>query len=422
MTTSLLPEIPPDEVVGWVRAHLGDLVDGEVAASREFDGSQQAANAALAALDVTGYARQRNEVWPPDRRGASRLSPWIRHGLLTLPRTWAAVADAPAADRRKFRSELLWQEYARHLYAQVGTALRHPLRHEPDRAARAWEGNPWPREMACVDLSIGELERDGWMVNQARMWMASQWTIRAQGDWWEGEQHFFRHLLDGSRAANGLGWQWVVGAQTGRSYGFSRSQVTKRAPGVCDGCALASDCPIEEWPETVGAPRVEPPATLGGERTPGWGAGPGDVLVRRDPGVVWVTAESLGDEDPALRAHPDLPVVFVFDEPLLSRLRLSGKRLVFLAQALADIGRRRPLEVHRGRPVEVLADRDPAVTFTPVPGWRANSRALHPAVIHPWPWLRRPDGGSVASFSAWNRRHERRDGGAVEPPAQPELF
>jgi len=36
---------------------------------------------------------------------------------------------------------------------------------------------------------------------------------------------------------------------------------------------------------------------------------------------VWLTAESLGDADPALAAHADLPAVFVFDEPLLARLR-----------------------------------------------------------------------------------------------------
>jgi len=300
------------------------------------------------------------------------------------------------------------------------------LRHAPRHATDPWPDEPWPADMACVDMSIGELEGDGWMVNQARMWMASQYTVRGHGDWRDGEQHFFRHLLDGSRAANGLGWQWTVGAQTGRAYGFSRNQVVKRAPGLCDRCDLANDCPIESWPSfpDVAAPEAgpAPPPTLRAERTPGWTAGPDDVLARRSPGVVWLTAESLGEADPALRAHPDLPVVFVFDEPLLATLQLSGKRLVFLAQALAGIAARRDLEVHRGRPVEVLAARDPAVTFTPVPGWRARSRALQPAVVHPWPWLRRPDGGSVASFSAWNRRHERRGAGAVEPPGQPELF
>ncbi len=416
-----LPTVDGD-VVAWVQEHLGHLVDDQVRASPAFRGGQSAADTALSALDLRGYASRRNEVSPPSRRGASRLSPWIRHGLVTLPRVWAAAAEAPARDRRTFRSELLWQEYARHLYAQVGRGLRRPLRFAPGRATGAWSGEPWPRDMACVDLAVGELEDDGWMVNQTRMWMASQWTIRGHGDWWDGEQHFFRHLLDGSRAANGLGWQWTTGAQTGRAYGFSRNQVEKRAPGVCDGCARSQDCPVQDWPQLADQARVDPPATLRGERTPGWAAGPSDALHRRDPDVVWLTAESLGADDPALRAHADLPVVFVFDEPLLDRLRLSGKRLVFLAEALAEVATHRDLRLHLGRPVDVLDHHEPAVTFTPVPGWRALSRRLQPAVVHPWPWLRRPDGGAVTSFSAWNRRHERRGDGAVEPPAQTSLL
>ena len=36
-------------------------------------------------------------------------------GLLPLPAVWAAAAGAPGRDRTKFRDELLWQEYARHL-------------------------------------------------------------------------------------------------------------------------------------------------------------------------------------------------------------------------------------------------------------------------------------------------------------------
>jgi len=87
-------------------------------------GGQAAADRALATLDIAGYARRRNEVYPESHRGASGLSPYIRHGLLVLPRVWRTV-DGPAQDREKFRDELLWQEYARHLYARIGTATRH---------------------------------------------------------------------------------------------------------------------------------------------------------------------------------------------------------------------------------------------------------------------------------------------------------
>jgi deoxyribodipyrimidine photo-lyase len=100
-----------------------------------------------------------------------------------------------------------------------------------------------------------------------------------------------------------------------------------------------------------------------------------------------------------------VPAVFVFDEQLLARLRLSAKRLVFLAETLADLSGRRPVEVWRGDPVDVLSDRRVAATFTPVPGWRRRARAIGPVEVHPWQWLRRPDAGTLRSFSAWRRRH-----------------
>ena len=33
--------------------------------------------------------------------------------------------------------------------------------------------------MACVDACLTELHTDGWLVNQTRMWLSSQWTVRA---------------------------------------------------------------------------------------------------------------------------------------------------------------------------------------------------------------------------------------------------
>ena len=87
-----------------MRAHLADLCCDEPIASPRFRGTQAAADAALAAFDVTGYAARRNDVFPARRRGASGLSPWIRHGLLTLPTVWDSVAG-PSRDVEKFRDD-----------------------------------------------------------------------------------------------------------------------------------------------------------------------------------------------------------------------------------------------------------------------------------------------------------------------------
>jgi deoxyribodipyrimidine photo-lyase len=179
-------------------------------------------------------------------------------------------------------------------------------------------------------------------------------------------------------------------------------QVQKRAPQLCRRCPLRDACPIEDWPD-VRLHRVEDRADLARGPIP---AGPAEVEGSAGPGggeVVWLTAESLGDTDPALAADVSRPAVFVFDEPLLARLRLSGKRLVFLAQTLGELAGRRDLEVRRGDVVDELGGRRLATTYAPVPGWQRRAAALAPVEVHPWPWLVRPAPASVASYTAWRR-------------------
>jgi deoxyribodipyrimidine photo-lyase len=423
------PSGPPDPAtLAWVAEHLGDLLDRPVGASARFRGGQRSADAALAACDLTGYAADRSEVAPEHRRGATGLSPYVRHGLLGLPRLWRAAADAPAADRDRFRDELLWQEYARHLQARLGPRLGSALRHEPVGEALATAAaDPWERArgagMACVRDALAELDRDGWLVNQARMWIASQWAVRDRVDWRAGEDRLFRELVDGSRAANRLGWQWVAGTATGRPYGFSRAQVERRAPGTCAGCALADACPIEDWPEDPPLVAAEREPLLRDDPDPTASAGPRaverDPVDDAEPEAVWLTAESLGDADPALAAHPDRTAVFVFDVPLLARLRLAPRRLVFLAECLADLATRHEVEVWRGDVVATLEGRALAVTHAPVPGFRRRAARLRIVERHPWPWLRRPAGGPLGSFSAWRTRLDRGAGRSARAPSGP---
>ncbi|WP_370247116.1 FAD-binding domain-containing protein [Nocardioides sp.] len=404
---SVLPSPPapsegatPADVVAWVATHLGHLAregaDGVRAGA--IRGGQSAADAALAGLDVRGYARDRSTVLPEHRQGATRMSPYVRHGLVTLRELWDAVTDAPPRDRDKYRDELLWQEYARHLYARVGRDSARPYRAEQPRVAQPWS-NPWDRSLPCLEEAVGrQLVRDGWVVNQSRMWLASQWAVRGGVDWRAGEDAMFAHLLDGSRAANRLGWQWTVGTGNAKPYGFSRWQVEKRSPQLCRSCPLAARCPIEDFPDTPPGPPVQGPdlgrgpIPAGPERVSGGGAD-----------AVWLTAESLGAGDPALAADPDRPAVFVLDAPLLARLRLSGKRLVFLAETLGDLAAHRHLEVRLGAVPEELAGRRVAVTHAPVPGFARLRRRVDVVEEHPYPWLVVPRPAPLRSFSAWRQ-------------------
>ena len=191
-----------------IEKHFKGMYSGEIGVST-IKGGQTAANAALASLDILGYAHSRSEVLPKNKRGATVLSPYIRHNLLTLSEVFDAVKHAPFKDREKFHDELFWQEYARHLYARIGTRLFANLRFEANAVS---SGDGWNRDMVCIDEVVSELEADGWLVNQTRMWLASHWTVRSGVGWLSGQERMFRELLDGSRAANVLGWQWTVGA------------------------------------------------------------------------------------------------------------------------------------------------------------------------------------------------------------------
>ena len=361
-------------------------------------GGQTAANNALENLDIRGYAANRSEVLPRAKRGASVLSPYIRHNLITLKQAWAAVESAPSSDREKFRDELLWQEYARHLYARVGTELFTNLRFEAD-----WDsaGDGWNREMACIDMVVDELEQDGWLVNQTRMWLASHWSVRNGKGWLHGQERMYRELLDGSRAANLLGWQWTVGSGTGKPYGFARWQVEKRAPGVCLSCPLKKACPIQEFPQERELDRAVKIDLLDSDPDLSATTGPVQVVENEKPKEALLTVESLGDSDPALIANPDLPVVFVFNAEALAKLQLSSKRIYFYLETLADLAQRRELSVLIGDPYDYAAKNPVAVTYAPVPSFAKFGDI---AELHPYPWLRKPHASGVRSFSAWRQK------------------
>jgi len=358
-------------------------------------GGQRAADQALSELNISGYANNRSDVLPLSARGASVLSPYIRHNLLPLQRVWDHVGKAPFSDREKFRDELLWQEYARHLYARIGTRLFNNLRFE-----QIWDkpGNGWPEGMACVDFATTELKEDGWLVNQTRMWLASHWTVRNGFGWLHGQEEMYRHLIDGSRAANLLGWQWTVGTGTGKPYGFARWQVQKRAPQLCGGCVLKSKCPIQDFPKELPLDAVPFEGLLLSD--PDLEATTGPLIVKENykPTSVLLTIDSLGDADPALVANPHLPVAFVFNESALKKLQLSSKRIYFYLETLQDLAKRRQLTIYIGDPYEFANQNSVALTYAPVPSF---SKFKNLAQIHPYPWLRSPHPLSIRSFSAW---------------------
>ena len=105
----------------------------------------------------------------------------------------------------------------------------------------AVQGNPRREGHACVVFAVAQYGVTATGRLDADLMLSAAEQLNR-------EDRFFVHLLDGSRAANRLGWQWTVGTGTGRAYGSSRRQVERRAPDLCSSCGLRDHCPIEEWP------------------------------------------------------------------------------------------------------------------------------------------------------------------------------
>ena len=171
-------------------------------------------------------------------------------------------------------------------------------------------------------------------------------------------------------------------------------------PGLCAKCSLVGNCPVAEFPEETTLAHSENNDRLDVDLDLAATRGPVTPVLNKNAEYVLLTIDSLGDADPAMVAHPELPVVFVFNQPALRKLQLSSRRIAFYLQTLQDLSARRDLRVYLGDPYQFATDHAVAVTFAPVPSFKKFKNL---AEVYPFPWLRMPHAGSVKSFSSWRK-------------------
>lgn len=388
--------------------------DPDAAASQPFRGGRAEAERRLGAIDPRGYATSRNHV----AGAVSQLSPWIRHGVLSLAEVRDAALDrAGPAGAEKFIFELGWRDYWRRVHATLGDAIGADVE-APVHRSRMPPQDVLPADvlagetgLACMDHAIRRLLAVGWIHNHERMWLAS-WLVHVRGVRWRaGADWFLTHLLDGDPASNHLSWQWVAGRFSSKPYIFNRDNLERFTDGEhCRRCGLAEHCPVAgdydalsaRLFEDSSAPRPGPALKL--RPAEPWEAGP--ALAKP---LVWVTLDSLSPRSPAVSAWPDAPRVFVVDRSWLADERPSLKRLVFIWECLADL---RGLEIVVGEPAAILADRAAArgcdgiaVADTPCPRVRrAATRvaASLPVRVEDWPRFCDPQGlRDLARFSRY---------------------
>lgn len=177
-----------------------------------------------AAARLKDFVAARMKAYPTARdvmgkAGTSRLSPYLRHGLVSV-RACMAAAREGGAGGDKWVSELAWRDF----YATILFHFPQVVEHEFSEQYRQL---PWSRstkmlEAFCaartgypiVDAAVRELLQTGWMHNRARMIVASFFTKDLLLDWRLGEEFFAQHLMDYDLASNNGGWQWAASTGT----------------------------------------------------------------------------------------------------------------------------------------------------------------------------------------------------------------
>ena len=227
-------------------AYLREQFPGAKGGLSPFVGGRPAAEERLQCFNPSRYAASRNFL----SGSVSRLSPYLRHGVITLKEVLQHVRERFAAQSLyKFIQELAWRDYWQRIYAAIGDGIWQDR--EPSKIAVTYTNvlpPDWGRTgLACMDSFAAELEATGYLHNHARMWVASYLVHWRRIAWQTGARWFLQHLVDGDPASNNLSWQWVASTFSHKPYFFNRENLERYTEGrYCLTCARQNDCPFNK--------------------------------------------------------------------------------------------------------------------------------------------------------------------------------
>lgn len=214
---------------------------GIPAGLREFPPTHDAALARLDQAQPGPYARTRNAL----DGAVTGLSPYLTHGLVTLPQAARHIAGRHAlSPADKLAAEFGWREFFQHVGLHAGDAilkdmrptLPWPGRYASEVPADVREGRTG---VGAIDAAVRVLYDTGYLHNHARMWLASYLVHLRKTSWRAGADWLWAHLLDGDLASNHLSWQWIAGSFSSKPYLFNAENVAKFAPA---SARAAWDC------------------------------------------------------------------------------------------------------------------------------------------------------------------------------------
>ena len=210
--------------------------------------TRSAALARIAQVRPAAYARTRNHL----EGAVTGLSPWLTHGLVTLPEVLALLLEGQALEvNHKLVFEFGWREFFRHAWAHQGQGILQSLhpgplpeqayaRTLPEDIRQARTGVP------VIAEAVRTLYASGTLHNHARMWLASYVVHLRRVHWRAGADWMVAHLLDGDLASNHLSWQWVAATGSHKPYLFNAENVARFAPAQWHSPGTAIDRPYED--------------------------------------------------------------------------------------------------------------------------------------------------------------------------------
>ncbi|MEN0110105.1 MAG: FAD-binding domain-containing protein [Planctomycetota bacterium] len=220
--------------------------DGNVSPMR---GGRIAAAARLAAVEPVAYGRSRNAL----TGAVTRLSPYLRHGVLGLAETRRAVIAAAGSPHaaHKLLQELAWRDYWRRVLDEIGDGVwedREPYKTglDADDYADELPGDFLAAETGndFVDGVVTELHDTGYLHNQLRMKIAAYVVHWRRVRWQAGAEWMLSHLVDGDVASNNLSWQWVASTFAAKPYIFNQENLVKVTGGRYRGVDAGGGSPF----------------------------------------------------------------------------------------------------------------------------------------------------------------------------------
>lgn len=310
----------------------------------EWAGGRAMALAKLSQVDAVTYARNRNFL----NGSVTHLSPYLRHGCLTLNETFTAIKSRFGLTSENMLMQLAWRDFWHQVWNARGNAVFSEM--EPPKVGLGYAPlteavKQGKTGLPCMDGFIGDLLNSGYVHNHARMWLASYIVHHLKIDWREAADWFEANLLDGDMASNHLSWQWVASTFSSKPYYFNKENLARfTGEKYCAGCT--AKCPFDASYEVLQARLFSQPPSPEAKRYP-LTITPMKAGSMHKAVAVFVHDEMLSPVNPVL-SQP-FPKIFIFDPQLHGAWPLH--RLQFVMDCLSEIMN---LEVWVGDTYEIL--------------------------------------------------------------------